>query len=168
MAPPPRVPVRGERPLRSSLLTNTQRAAPGPGRGRVWRRHGRQEEPDQVGQRRRLPGARSGARGRRRWRPGGPVSGGAPRAAPRAVSLQAEAAAETLLGRGLLGLQRLHLPQQRRGLQVHDVRREEGHLHTVSPRRRPPVREAAAALTAAVPRSAGEAGPGGSPLPTAS
>lgn len=89
MAPPPRVPVRGERPPRSSLLTNTQRAAPGPGRGRVWRRHGRQEEPD-----------------------------------------QAEAAAETLLGRGLLGLQRLHLPQQRRGLQVHDVRREEGHLHT--------------------------------------
>lgn len=45
---------------------------------------------------------------------------------------QAEAAAEALLRRGLLGLQRLHLPQQRRGLQVHDVRRQEGHLHTVS------------------------------------
>lgn len=88
VAPPPRVPVRGERPPRSSLLTNTQRAAPGPGRGRVWRRHGRQEEPDQVGQRRRLPGARSGARGRRRWRPGGPAAGGAPRAAPRAVCLR--------------------------------------------------------------------------------
>nr|XP_042715209.1 YY1-associated factor 2 isoform X1 [Chrysemys picta bellii] len=42
---------------------------------------------------------------------------------------QAEAAAETLLGRGLLGLQRVHLPEQRRGLQVHDVRCEEGHLH---------------------------------------
>lgn len=89
----------------------------------------------------------------------------APRCPACCVSPQAEAAAETLLGRGLLGLQRLHLPQQRRGLQVHDVRREEGHLHTVSPRSRPPVREAAA-LTAAGPRSAGGAGPGrGVPSP---
>lgn len=55
----------------------------------------------------------------------------APGVAPCVSPPQAEAAAETLLGRGLLGLQRLHLPQQRRGLQVHDVRREEGHLHTV-------------------------------------
>lgn len=76
--------------------------------------------------------------------PGGAPPGGqrrregvAPGVAPGArVSPQAEAAAETLLGRGLLGLQRLHLPQQRRGLQVHDVRREEGHLHTVGRRRR--------------------------------
>ncbi|KAL8221361.1 UNVERIFIED_CONTAM: hypothetical protein K2H54_066513, partial [Gekko kuhli] len=42
---------------------------------------------------------------------------------------KAEAAAETVLRRGLLGLQRVHFPEQRRGLQVHDVRCEEGHLH---------------------------------------
>lgn len=82
----------------------------------------------------------AGGDGGRRGAPGGggvrrQGEGVAPGVAPGArVSPQAEAAAETLLGRGLLGLQRLHLPQQRRGLQVHDVRREEGHLHTVGRR----------------------------------
>ena len=42
---------------------------------------------------------------------------------------QAEAAAEAIIGRERLGLQRVHLPERRRGLQVHHVRRAQGYLH---------------------------------------